>query len=366
MRIAPEMRILFATRAMESAPTEGGFVLLSDLAHAMAKEPDVEVAMLATNQATRQGIECIDGFSSPGWSRMNAVEFAIAMLRFQSGFDVVHTAHAPTAVNSALMRKISLLGRRKGVHYLHTVTAVPSARPVSVQKLLWADTCVAQTGPVMNMLSFDNRPSAQIYPWPSPERVSYQAQRRQSTRGERFGDFEKVVVFPGEFFRLGIDASIGHCVSIILENVPRSCFVFACRHDTAGLGEQVFRDLHAKFSGRVFNVGEINWLIPLIEASDLVLFPAASMLGKFEPPLVLMEALTLGRSLLVSSNLSMPEGSEIDNLVNRCEFQSWHEFGKRAVEILNAGTRGAPIPEEKFQETVSAYKRCYVTMCEGR
>ena len=61
-----EMRILFATRAMESPLTEGGFVLLSDLARAVAKEPGFEVAMLSVNSGQKYGIQCLGGYSGPG------------------------------------------------------------------------------------------------------------------------------------------------------------------------------------------------------------------------------------------------------------------------------------------------------------
>ena len=76
MNAAP-MRVLFASRAFESTHTEGGFLLLRDLAAHAAGDGSVGPAFLSTSRtAQRQsGVELLPAYGKGEWGFLNALRF---------------------------------------------------------------------------------------------------------------------------------------------------------------------------------------------------------------------------------------------------------------------------------------------------
>ena len=173
-----------------------------------------------------------------------------------------------------------------------------------MSSLLWGDVIVVQTADLLaKFQAIYPKPITFIPPWPSPKRVQYDETRRLEVRKTLLGKYRRLIVFPGEFQRMGIDEGFEVCLENFFRLSADSKVVLACRFDETGIGNK----LSMRFPGRVASVGLTNDIIKIIEAADLVVFPSKKMRGKFNPPMVIMEALHLNRKVMVSDCIGVEE-----------------------------------------------------------
>lgn len=353
------VRVLFATRAYESRPVEGGFVFLRDLARGMRDISDVRPWFLSTRHGDREGeIGLVGGLRAAEWTFGSRISFVRGLAAYHAHFDVIHTAHAPTGLNAPFFRLLRSVGRASDTRFVQTITALPRGRSLPGGLLCWGDRTVCQTREHRDRLGDLDDPVRCITPWPAPDRVALDRERRNETRRRRFSRYDRIVVFPGEFRRLGLDVGFRECILAMLRHRPDTCVVLACRHDSDGIGSEIHRSLPDGIAQRVFVVGEIPWILRLLEAADLVIYPARTMSGKFQPPLVLLETLTLGVPVLVSAQIALPDSAGSD-LTFVEPTRSWRRFGRRARHLLEHRPTG-PRPVNRFPETIRAYRRCFV------
>jgi glycosyltransferase involved in cell wall biosynthesis len=355
-KVSPRMRILLASRAYESQNTEGGFVLLKDLARGLAPFEDIEVSVFGQNVRQHGRLRVLRVFSQLEWGLRQQVEFILGLAKHQWKFDILHVAHVPTITNMILLRTLSWLGKFAGVRYVQTVTAVPKIdwQPLG-SALLWGDQIVLLT----KSLLLRPEKLCVVRPWPHPGRIKFDPVRRESTRKSMFPKFSSIIVFPGEFQRLGVSSDFFKFVEAMLDAIPDSCFVLACRYDEAGIGETIHSFLRPSLLDRVLNVGKVEWISRLLEAADLIVYPARKMEGKFQPPLVLMEALALGRPVFTSLIVEMPE-EESGGLVLRASCEDWVEGARHVADWLQTTSTARRCGyEENFRKMVEAYRSIY-------
>ena len=66
--MANKQRILLASRAVESPPQEGGFVLLRDIAETLVDDEQLSPVMLASSNKSYGSIQTEKVFSATGWN----------------------------------------------------------------------------------------------------------------------------------------------------------------------------------------------------------------------------------------------------------------------------------------------------------
>lgn len=347
-------KILFASRAMESPPQEGGFVLLKDMALNFSNK-SVVPHMLSMSSRKIGNIHPVRVFTALGWDKVVKTQYLMAILLYSARFDIVHTAHIPTMFNTRIMHKITKFAHIRGTRFVQTVTGLPKLRDDQLSKLFWGDYLVFQSPSAMERArKITDRPMKLIVPWPSDKRVGFDAKRRSKTRKKLGVDPDtKLVVFPGEFKRMGIDASFTECVKTFVKKFPNSQFILACRFDFDHIGESIA----SKFDSNVTSVGSTTNVIELMEASDLVIFPARKMHNKFHPPLIITEALALGAQVLVSDVVDIdpavsPNLNRLDSPV------SWSEFGNKMADIIKE-TNGKTATRNGFKKMVHSYESVY-------
>lgn len=341
-------RVLFASRPVESTEAEGGLQLQRDLAPALASE-DMATSILGTGRRW-SSVPAIPVYSEARWDRKRRVEFVRGLLHHQVSFDVVHTAHLPTPVNARLLRAVSKRGRRAGVRYVQTVTALPKPNG-SLAPYLWGDVVVCQSIGARDAIQAVGSDARLITPWPSPSRVGHDAARRDATRADRYDRWDRVVTFPGEFRRLGVGSDFERAIARVVERSPDSVVVLACRYDREGVGDR----LAAQFPRNVVSLGPVDGgIIELLEASDLVIYPARSMDLKFQPPMALLESLVLGTPVLASDLVELP--SVAGSRAYSIPFGSdWADFGDRVTALLDDLPARAPLGRV-FEDTLDRYR----------
>ena len=301
----PTIPVLLASRAIESPGVEGGFQLLADLAKWFDKSDQVSpVTFCAARRSGDAG--ALRAFRRPGWNRARQVEFALALARYAGRFPIVHTAHVPTRDNSRVMRGLATRPRARGTRFVQTVTALPNVGDDELRELLWGDHVVCQSERALSRVQALGIEATLIQPWPSPDRLASTYSRAGMVRTALSATSRPLVVFPGEFDRLGVGLDLLPMIDELIARTPDVLVVLACRNDRTGIGVH----LAEVRPGHIVNVGQVTWILDLLKAADVVIFPAATMHGKFQPPLVLMEALQLGTPVVAAEPVERISGVE--------------------------------------------------------
>ncbi len=351
-----KIKTLFATRAIESPPREGGFVLLSDIAGSIVEDAAIEPFFFSATKQSKSKIGIEKVFSKPGWSKKTRLEFILGLRKSAHKYSVVHTAHIPTRQNVRLIKLATRQARRKGTKFVQTITGLPKLDISSqeLNKLLWGDYIVCQSKTIFNQVRTLRDSASLISPWRPSSVVRYDDKHRAALKGKFYPDSKSIVVFPGEFDRLGVDKSFAECLKIFLEETTDSIVVLACRFDKKGTGKA----LADKFPGRVISLGETKQIMPLLEAADLVIYPTRKMDSKFQPPLVLVEAVQLGTPVLVSHMLDFSPSVQA-NVSN-----NWDDFANKMVDLINRKIERPLVREDEFENMVKTYKTIYQNLAK--
>lgn len=351
--------VLFASRAIESPPYEGGFVLLSYMAEQAARSHDIEPYFFAVKGGETNGIRHVPVFKDTGWDKKRGREFLLGLSRHAHKFDIVHTAHIPTKQNVRLIKLATGRARRKGTTFIQTITGLPknAISQKDLRKLLWGDVIICQSQKTYNRVRTLHNRTAYIATWPSNTHIAFDAKRRETTRKKMFAGAEKVVIFPGEFDRLGVDRSFKKCLEAFFVKSPGSLVVLACRFDTQGTGAY----LQEKFPGRVQSLGETADIVALLEAADLTIYPSKKMDSKFNPPLVLTESLQLGTPVLIGDLVDLPEDSS--GMIETLDLgRGWELYAEHMVAMLQKKRRARTKTKNKNFELMS---RHYLDLYRG-
>lgn len=339
MTEATRRRVLFATRPINQREPEGGLQLQRDLVDQISREGSLSPAVFATKfSATHDSETMVPIYSDDHWNRQRRLEFLAGTWKHHSNFDILHSAHVPTVANSLALTAIARRHRAAGNASVQTITALPQRERVTTA-FLWGDTVVCQSKTALDRVLDAGANATLITPWPNPKRISYDEVRRQATRLERFANWDDIVLFPGEFDRLGVDRGFDQTIGRLLKRRPGTLVILACRFDTEGIG----RWLEDRYPGKVLSLGLLRGgMTELLEAADLVIFPARRMTGKFQPPLVLLESLALGTPVYATEVVEMPEDSRM--LVQLAPVSlPWVEHGDLIADVLDRAADRVPV-----------------------
>lgn len=216
--------------------------------------------------------------------------------------DAIPTYHfffAPNPRTSAIVRTLFAVKRRRLVH---TVASEPVGKPT-----FFADTHLAVSEYTAERLRAAGArdvhvvlpgitPLASV---PNPDRA-------------RFGlpDGARLVLFAGDLSEGGGAEPLADAVL----STPDTVLILACRPKGAGRDATEAR-LRARLGARGVFLGVVDSMPTLLASVDLVAMPATSLAGKVDLPLVLLEAMQLGRPVLVSAGGPLEElGGEGDGV----------------------------------------------------
>jgi hypothetical protein len=356
--------LLMASRALESPPQEGGFVLLRDIATKIAQEGKIKPTMLAMSNKSFNDIHPEKVFSKPGWSKRIKIQFFLGILTKSHKYKIVHMAHIPTAQNVKLIKAAIFIAQKSGTVFIQTVTGLPKVEDTSLKKLIWGDYIVCQSPCTYEKVrSLTRKPVELIVPWPSNSRVSYDWKRRQKTRKKILNSNNErpIIVFPGEFKRMGIGTDFSECIKKFISLHPHARIILACRFDDDGIGAKIA----SNFPGNVQSVGKTSNIIELMEAADLVIFPTKKMEQKFHPPLIITEALTLRTPVLVSSLIDIDESTS--PLLHKAPASSkWTTFAASMNYAITSTKNRKETNSQDFDAMVDKYIGIYDTILEEK
>lgn len=237
-------------------------------------------------------------------------------LFFQSrNYDIIHYIFTPTFFNAVITRYLTPFSGKR----VQTVATFRSQRypKVFLKYLFFGNTIITYTERTKKQLEeIGVKNVTRIYPGIDLERYSPQPKNPAllTELGLTTEDF--IVIYPGEYTRLGATDMLTETFLKYFKEHPETNlrFVFACRikNDADALKK---KEIHRKFAEAklldyVAFSDTITDMAGLYNTADVVIFPVADLKGKFDVPLIIIEAYACGKPVILSD---LPQFSEFAN-----------------------------------------------------
>jgi phosphatidylinositol alpha-1,6-mannosyltransferase len=233
-------------------------------------------------------------------------------------FDITHYLFTPTKQNTALIKFLARPSRGKTLQTIATLRE-DLYTPDELRSLLFADHLTVYTDLTKQKLvdlGFDN--VTRIYPGIDLER--YQPRGKDASVMQTYGltpdDF--FVIYPGEYTRLGATDMLFAAFSEYFQRNPDSNikFLFACRikndadrtkrEELQAKAKELDLERHILFQAEHATTN----MATLYNTADVVLFPVENLRGKFDVPLIIIEAYACGKPVILSN---LPQFAEFTN-----------------------------------------------------
>jgi glycosyltransferase involved in cell wall biosynthesis len=305
------VRVLFVSKPIVPPWNDGSKCLVRDVAsHLTVAEPTVMVAPAGPSLGPRVRREPVYGASARFAPTDNAL--VLNRLLFGDPLDIWHFVFAPNAASSSAAQLAIRARRASG--WTGKVVQTIASRPKSfesrgVQALFFGDRIVALSEWTrVRLLRARVRDSiVRVIP---PCAADPMVKEPAGLVRERYDLGEgPVILYPGDLHISSGASMVAAAASEVLRTIPGARFVFACRPKGHDL-EQREAGLRAALHGLdpfVRILGEVDDMPSLIAAADVVAFPADDLYGKVDLPIVLLEAMALGRPLALVSGGPLEE-----------------------------------------------------------
>ncbi|MBN1946550.1 MAG: glycosyltransferase family 4 protein [Bradymonadales bacterium] len=223
--------------------------------------------------------------------------------------DIHHFFFAPNPRTGAVVR---LLRRLRHPLAIHTICSVPRDFG-SVRTMLFADVHVALSEYTRSRLEQAGVPEVHHIPPCIPPLEPLLDQEEQQRLKRSFGlpDDRPVILYPGDYDYGNTASRVARAAEILERGRPKATWVFACRLKqprSAAIEAEIRRGLADLVADhRAFFFRNVPRMLDLLRASDLVALPADTTYAKMDLPLVLLEAMALGRPVVVANIAPLDE-----------------------------------------------------------
>jgi glycosyltransferase involved in cell wall biosynthesis len=302
------MRVLFVSKPIVPPFDDGSKCLVRDVARALkVAEPTVMVSPGAPGLGPRVRRENVYG--TAGRFAPSPATLAFNRIMFGDPLDLWHFVFAPNTASSSAARIAIRSQRSRG--WPGKVVQTVASRPKSFEatSLYFGDRIVALSewtrGRLLRAGIADS--IVRVIPPCVAEPKPRWTREEVRTRYE-LGD-GPVIVYPGDLHVSSGAATVAMAAQLVLREVPGTRFVFACRKkgtDTDAY-EAGLREALRGLEPYVRIVGDVPDMHGLLDASDVIAFPVDDLYGKVDLPIVLLEAMALGKPLVVSSGGPLEE-----------------------------------------------------------
>lgn len=309
--------ILLATRPLVPPWDEAS----KNFAYFLGKEVSGHALTLLTTREKLAGLpvsvheESI--FSSGHFDLKTKFELFSYLRKVRTTFDITHYLFTPTKQNTTLIKWFAKPSGK-------TIQTVATLRDDlysanELKKLLFADHLVVYTDrskKKLERLGFSN--ITRIYPGIDLDHYSPRPKNDQVIKQLGFSKEHFIVIYPGEYVRLGATDMLTDSFIDFFQKNPETDirFVFACRvkneADVQKKQEVIERFADAGVSQYVSFSDTITDMPSLYNASDLVIFPVANLNGKFDVPLIIIEAYACSKPVILSTLPQFDEFSSPD------------------------------------------------------
>lgn len=223
--------------------------------------------------------------------------------------DIIHFMFTPRALTSALIRARLHFSKAKTVQTIATIDDELLKDKKELRKVLFGDLLIAQSQHTKDNLKKAGLENVEVvYPGIDLDKFCPGQKDRKLMKklGISLDDF--VILFAGEYTRLNaVDDIIAALEALIDEETVEEKnykFVFALRiksDEDLQKKHRTIEYLQSKgLEGRVSFIDMCRDMPALYRLSDVNIFPAQKMVGKFDIPFVIIEAMAAGKPVIVS------------------------------------------------------------------
>ncbi|MDD5396793.1 MAG: glycosyltransferase family 4 protein [Candidatus Moranbacteria bacterium] len=286
-------------------------------------------------------------------------------------FDIAHFMLTPNKLNTWAFKTFLTNKTTKTVQTIATLRE-DLFSDEDFKKIIFTDLVITYSDYAKNKLvknGFSN--VVRIYPGidtslysPAPKNMA-----TMSLFGIAQNDF--VVSYPGEYTRLGATDDIVEMLPKLFEKIPNAKFVFANRvknEKDARKKEEVVRILEEKgVLEKVVFTDTFADMPKIYNLSDVVIFPARDMKGKFDVPLAVIEAFACEKPVIVSNlpilkEFTSSENSLVINPENKNELIEAIvdlEKDKEKRRLIGKAARSYTVENFDIKDVADQYKKAY-------
>jgi len=294
-------------------------------------------------------------YRGASWTTIQKTKLVLKLfllLKRNPTINIVHFLFAPTPFNTTVLKN---LVRASSVKVIQTVASVPRNAREKINAALFAPEVVVYSDYAKKQLVGAGRKNPKkkrkitvISPFIDFTEFALSTQKeRQATRKKwKIDPLEKVILFPGEYSRLGAMDNILQGYRIIKKRIPGARLLMACRtkkKEDQKIERKFKKDISlAGLSSSVNFLGRVENIRELFIVSDLTIFPVdfmegKSLEGKFDFPFVLLESLACGTPILTSNVAALAEIWQENKAFQKKYLFSkgnFKEFAKKSLAIL--------------------------------
>ena len=215
---------------------------------------------------------------------------------------IQHFFFAPNPRTSSIIRGLRRIRRSPSIH---TICSVPESFE-RIGRALFADVHVAVSRFTEQRLKQFGVERVHYIPPSVPPLQAQLTEIERAAARAQFGlsSHGPVVVYPGDYSFSRAAFTVAASAKLLAGSQHEPTWVFACRiKDSASTAiEAEIRTHLAQLAdrGKVLFLNHVERIHDLLAASDIVVLPAESTYAKMDLPLVLLEALAIGRPIVVS------------------------------------------------------------------
>jgi glycosyltransferase involved in cell wall biosynthesis len=300
---------------------------------------------------TSGGKEDPPGVDQVTWQRIYAdrefgIQQRVRLLVYLVGnnldVDIYHFLFVPTLLTSFLLATVVGLKRK------HSVQTVPSLcrrsmSPTIARKLFFADRVIALSDWTGSRLrSWGIEGVVRINAGINLDDFTPPTDRLSSRSGWGLPRDKVLALFSGELSRLG-------SLEIILAIAPRVLAASPDLHLVFASPTRKPEDLHARreakdricrqgFGNAVTFLGDVHCFADLLNACDMLLFPVATMTGKIDTPLTVLEAMATGLPVVLTDLPPLNEVLKADGGIATPP-GDYDAFAEAILEMAHDGSR---------------------------
>lgn len=351
--------ILLITRPIAPPWDEASKNFAFDLAKKISSEKNIQLHLLTNGFVSELPKEIVQEqiytHSQNDFDFMQKIKLFEFLFFNSKRFDIIHLLFTPTKLNTLVIKICLLFSKAKTVQTVATLRE-DMFSDQEIKSLMFADLIITYSDYAKNKLvSLGIKNAKRIYP--GIDLFKYKPNPKNETLLQKFNfsadDF--LIHFSGEYVRLGAMDDVIESFLQVSQKISNAKLLIAVRvknKKDAEKKKQIVEKLKTNNlleKVAFFDDGKYE-MSDVYNLGDISLFPVRNMYGKFDVPLVVVEAMACGKPVIISDISILKEFS---NEKNSAQIQAGnvHQLTQTILDLYNN-------PEKS--SNLGTYSRRYV------
>ena len=314
-------------------------------------------------------------YTSSNFGIFQKIKLFYFLRKNKNYFDIIHYLFTPTKLNSFLIKNFTL-GKSKTIQTIATLREDLYCNK-DLRKMLFSDLVITYSDYSKNKLEkMGLEKTKRIYPGIDLDLYSPAPKDKKLLDNFQIKSDDFVATYHGEYTRLGgtdklISAIIQNSDKIKEDNIK---IILACRTkneaDRKKKEETEKMIKESNLEENVFLPETFKSLEKIFNLADVVLFPVENMHGKFDVPLVVIEAMASEKPIIISD---LPIFNEFANEQNSVKIESGNmdqffekifDVRKNKDQYVEIGKNARRFVEDNFdiKKTAEKYQAVYESL----